>query len=845
VTEAQVIAAAQVWAEAGVSVIPVLGNGSKRPVFEWKRFQGERATPKALDFWITKNEGAGIGVVCGAVSGNLEMTELEADAALDIDSLDRIQTECDLRGVGHVWKGLWEDGYRELSPSGGMHFLYRIADYAVPGNTKLAHRPTTDEERLDKPNTKIKVLAETRGEGGYVVVAPSGGTVHETGYGWECLAGEIGSVPTISWADRCLIHEAITAALDIPVPEVVEFQPPAPSSQPRSGLAPGDDFNERAQWSDLLQGWTVERIAGGTTYWVKPGSNPADGHHATTGRVGPGAEDRLYVFSTATEFEAERPYNKFAAYTLMQHRGDFSAAARELSRLGFGERSTNGHKTAPAPMTWGRFEPGSPSSPPPQPAPMPGRPGRESFTDVGTANRFLRENPFRYIYVKQGRDNSEWRWFDGAIWRLDDTECLVADALETLVDQLDDESRAMLANPEQATMGKALAAYVKSARSNSGRKGLLATVAAKLAVSPKDLDHHAHLLGLANGVLNVRTGEVLAPDPKYLITKTLGAAYDPAADAPRTREYLTQVLPGADYRDYVQRGLGYTLTGEQNQRAFFILHGDPGTGKSQFLELFRQVFGDYSRAAADGAFRKKSGSNSGGPTAELHALQGARFVFASESDEDVVFDADVVKRICGGDTMSTRTLYQKNLVEWRAECVVWLATNHFPRFPADEEAVWDRVKAVPFDVLFPKTAGRQVSIADDLFAAEASGILNLLIGFLRDYRQRGLAEPECLVKGVAARQDEVNPVAQFWDEMVGSGEMVEEPGNQAEFQLVYTHFTNWYKNSWGQHPMGSRRFGRLLKKSVGYDELAKRHGKTYLPGWKKMGFRGVAGTMYG
>jgi putative DNA primase/helicase len=776
-------------------------------------------TPTAFQFYADRNPGIGLALVCGKVSGNLEMLEIEGRAA-DFDSLDKIRSAAEAHNVLDVWDDFNDYGYCEVTPSGGMHLLYRLPDdRPVPGNTKLAQ------------NAARECLAETRGEGGYVVVAPTAGRVHKTGLGWTCVSGRVGELPSLTWEARDALHAAIREALDETPPPVL----PAPTPFTYTGdiARPGDDFNANADWAGILEphGWTVSHTAGAETFWVRPGKEKRDGHSASTGYVA--GADRLYVWSSSTPFDTETPYNKFAAYAVLNHNGDFAAATRDLNRQGFGEQ----RRQAPPKQQWEAFVPQAGSSN----VDSPKKDRRESFTDVGTANRFVREQGTKHLYVKGAKGDGEWLFYDGAIWRSDETGARVADDLEDLVDRMDDEARPLLDNPDQAEIGKELRRYVKTARSNSGRKGLISTTAAKLAIAPKDLDRNRHLIGLPNGVLDVRTGEVLPPDPAYLITKTLGVAYDPEATAPRTEKFLAEVLPDAGYRDYVARGMGYTLTGEQNQRAFFILHGDPGTGKSQFLELFKRLFGDYATAAADGAFRKKTGGSTG-PSAELHALQGARYVFSSESDEDVVFDADVVKRICGGDTMSTRTLFGKP-EEWRAECVVWLATNHFPRFPADEEAVWDRVKAVPFDQVFPKTGSRIASISDELFEAEAAGILNLLISWLKAYRERGLSEPDCLVSGVSARQDEVNPVKTFWDELVGTGEMVADENSDTPFTLVYQHFANWYKESWGTYPMGSRRFGHMLRKVVGYDQLAKRNGKTHIPGWSKRGYSGLFGSM--
>lgn len=127
-----------------------------------------------------------------------------------------------------------------------------------------------------------------------------------------------------------------------PVPQVAE--PPRPAPAPRvegSPLRPGDDFNDRAHWADILtpHGWTYMYHRGRAAYWRRPGKDSGE-HSASTGREGVGADDRLYVFSDATEFEPNVPYNKFAAYALLNHGGTgathFASATRDLRSQGFG-----------------------------------------------------------------------------------------------------------------------------------------------------------------------------------------------------------------------------------------------------------------------------------------------------------------------------------------------------------------------------------------------------------------------------------------------------------------------------------------------------------------------------
>ncbi len=353
-----ILAAALELHAAGLSVVPVASDGSKRPAIDWKANTSARADDRTVGTWFNGTSDHGVGVVCGAVSGNLEMLELEGRAAHHLPDLQSLAVDS---GLGDLWATVTA-GWVELSPSGGIHFHYRV-DGAVAGNTKLARRPSTDaelfewgERELEKAadiqdadlrrargirirNTTAaqvpQVLAETRGEGGFVVVAPTPGTHHPTGRPWARLRGGPATLPTLTTEQRDAIHALVRTLDEMPPPAAPATPPRAPQERADGSLQPGDDYEARTDWADILvpHGWVHVTTRGRTRYWRRPGKN--DGFSATTGHADD--RDRLYVFTSSTEFEAEHPYTKFGAYALLEHAGDHTAAARELGRTGFGE----------------------------------------------------------------------------------------------------------------------------------------------------------------------------------------------------------------------------------------------------------------------------------------------------------------------------------------------------------------------------------------------------------------------------------------------------------------------------------------------------------------------------
>ena len=312
------------FATQGIVAVPVAADGSKRPgLTSWKDFQDRHPTKEELIGWFGNNPD-GVGVICGAISNNLEMLELEGravDAKMHIEIAEIAQSS----GLGYLWEKL-NSGYVEVTPSRGLHWLYFVSDGVLPGNTKLARKPGV--------NGGVDVWAETRSEGGFTITAPSGSVTdvtHPDGGKWELIGGSIESIPTITMDERAALHSIFAMFDEMPKAEIIHQEIVAKND----GVAtPGSDYNARTTWDEILipLGWKKVYTQGEKTAWRRPGKDA--GISATTNF---GGTDKFRVFSTSTIFEAERSYDKFGAYTAIHHNGDFRAAANDLRSKGFGQ----------------------------------------------------------------------------------------------------------------------------------------------------------------------------------------------------------------------------------------------------------------------------------------------------------------------------------------------------------------------------------------------------------------------------------------------------------------------------------------------------------------------------
>lgn len=836
-------------------------DGSKGPIGRWKDYQTVRPDSGQMGFWYEgPSPQHGVGLLCGAISGNLEMFEAEGRMCMPPEEWARIEAAVDAAGIRDLWEALC-DGYSEWTPSGGLHLLYRVSDHPVPSNTKIATRPKDPKDYTDRdretlartPRAEIReTLIETRGEGGYVIVAPSQGSVHPTGNPWTLgYSSEPGIVPTITWAQR----EALVAALSVfDVPRVRAPQPaPAPRPMLGSALRVGDDFNARAQWSDIIgtRGWTFHHQVGQEVFWERPGGSSTGGHSASTNADG---NDRLYVWSSATMFPTEEPITKFAAYTELEHGGNWSAATKALAAEGYGE------PLAPrvAPVALGNYVPTfhEPDEPVVQvqaafdagvhdvtapPAPT----YRHSYcqTSVGNAERMVDmfAKDFRFVPIK---GDPHWMAWDGIRWAEDYGIARVNAANTRMTYAIKDEAdQALAAQPEGDDLkaAKALHKWFQASQMDRGMNGTLSQFAKRSEViaAPESFDQVTGYLNLPNGMYNVDTHELVPHDRRMMFTKVFGTSYDPAATAPKFEEFMRTVVPDPQMRKFLQRAVGYSLTGRPNQRALMILWGLKRTGKSQFVELMQALFGDYGYTAMAGTFHKVD-KRGDAATPGQHSLKGKRFVSISETGEDAVLDETAIKRFTGTDSVSTRALYRTD-ENWKPQCVIWIVTNNKPLLSPDDTAVWDRVKLAHFPTQFSAKGGdgtlkETPDYASLLFAEEAPGILNWALAGLKEYQELGgLAEPEEIAVNAEAYRREVDPVSQFWDEQIELGILKEAGDAKADAKALYRAYVMWCDENKQRMVLGSRRFQARVRSRIGVATLPRSNSVTWVPGWQWTG----------
>lgn len=383
------------------------------------------------------------------------------------------------------------------------------------------------------------------------------------------------------------------------------------------------------------------------------------------------------------------------------------------------------------------------------------------YTDIGNALRLVAEHGDKIRYQSERKI---WLAWDGRRWETDVTGEVVRYAKETVHRMFIDGAK--LADSDDRK--KALAHAAKSegaARIEAMIR--MATTDERVVVRADDLDSDPWALNVRNGTLDLRTGKLRPHDPAELHTKLVAADYDPDAPAPQWEAFLAEVLPDDELRRFVQKLVGYSLAGDVGENILPFPYGDGANGKSVFLGVLGTVLGDYADEAAPDLLAQRKGDR--GIPADIADLRGFRFVTTTEVEDGRKMDTQVMKRVTGDHNLKARGLYQ-NYATFPNVTTVWLAANARPKVDGLDEAVFRRIRMLPFTVTIP-AARRDPELRDKLLA-EHDGILRWAVEGLTAYHAdkastgAGLTPPEIVAAANDDYKAESNPLRDWADERV-------------------------------------------------------------------------------
>lgn len=435
------------------------------------------------------------------------------------------------------------------------------------------------------------------------------------------------------------------------------------------------------------------------------------------------------------------------------------------------------------------------------------------LTDVGNGKRLARRwgEIIRFVTVKR---SGYWIVWDGKRWATSsgvELEWLAKETVAAMYGEAssltDEEDRKKLAR--HAIKSEHIArvrAMIEAARSEPG-----------IPISIKDFDIKPWLLNVANGTLDLRSGHLRDHSTADLLTKVAPTAYGPAAKCPRWQEFLNEVMDGREQLvDYLQRVLGYTLTGSTQEDVFWILYGTGANGKTTFLEAIRAVLGeDYALQAPVEMLLKK---RPGGIPSDIARLRGARFVTATEIGEGRRLDEQVIKHLTGHDTITARPLYGE-FFEFTPSHKILVAGNYKPIIKETSLAMWRRPHLVPFSVTFEEKEQDKELLGK--LTAEAPGILAWMVEGCLAWQKEGLKPPDEVRAATEGYRKEMDVLGPFIEDCCILAENVSAGSGD-----LYKAYKAWCEEN-GEKPLGSRGFGNRLT-DRGVDRARDRSRRFYI-----------------
>ena len=352
------------------------------------------------------------------------------------------------------------------------------------------------------------------------------------------------------------------------------------------------------------------------------------------------------------------------------------------------------------------------------------------------------------------------------------------------------DANSMLAGVKRSSSRRALEDMIKLARSEPG-----------MSVALSALDNNPYLLGVQNGVVDLKKGTLLSPDPNLLVTKYCNIVFDSEAKCPQFYAFLEQVVPIKEQRDFLVIVLGYFLTGLSTEQLWFFFHGVGSNGKSVLITLLEYLMGDYATKIPTEMLMQHNRSSAGADP-DLLLLQGKRLIFCNETKEGQRLDDARLKDLTGTDSIIGRPLYSNKHISFSPTHKLVVVGNYHPTVSDDSHGFWRRVVLYPFSVTIPQ-AQQDKRLLEKLIA-EGPGILNYLLDALKTYFEKGLEVPKSLSQATHQYRTEQDMVHQFIDDICTTG-----PDKTVLKADLYYRYKEWCLGN-GLRALSSNRFSRKL-----------------------------------
>jgi putative DNA primase/helicase len=427
------------------------------------------------------------------------------------------------------------------------------------------------------------------------------------------------------------------------------------------------------------------------------------------------------------------------------------------------------------------------------------------FTDAANAKRLYDAHGHELMYI----EGKGWYVWTGKYWRHDLHE---HDVLARMVDTMQE-----LYVDATLVTDKRLAAKMQRFAATSSNLGKMrAAIEIARGYNPlkvDELDQNHMLLNVENGIIDMRTGMLMPHDKKLRITKIIAVPYSPAAECPTWLDTLSLAFDGnQSIISYMQRAFGYTITGSTDEQCLFIMYGPDGSnGKSTISNVLEALLGEYAEVAQPEVLQASNSSNS--KDAQVASMLGARMVSMNEATGHRLRE-DVVKQWTGGDTIVARHLYQAPF-SFIPSHKIWMRTNDKPTIIGTDDAIWRRIKLIPFEKSIPVEKRRPMSEVLEALEQESQGVLLWLVNGAKEWYDNrrvkgmmsGLDEPKIIQDAQNTYRAEMNEFRAFLDDVT---DFTGDDADSITKVNLFWAFNTWQRDTGRRLHVSRTRFNKEM-----------------------------------
>lgn len=706
-------------------------------------FKDAITDPAVITAWWTETPNANVGIATGL--SNIFVPDVDTKAYVDKDGIERHKVGAEtLRALFEEY-GEFPETYTVQTWSGGWHYYFQMPE------PRLKNSTGTDRAGLGPD-------VDTRGDGGYVVAAPS--VVEENGVrGQYRVTARVKPAELPAWvADKLKPRARFVAPGRGSAPPGEPYTPPV---DPETG----EILEERLPRPQGLDAYVQRKLQ---EIRALPPASAGKGSPAT------------------------QPLNNMAWHLRHFATHYYSIEElREMLRAAVDETWVDGHEEAYDGIDQGLKN----GEAPPRIWEERRTPGTRTWDDFGNADRLVdrHEDALRWL-----TDTEQWAAYVNGRWVLKGALSAVwSRCVETIRAMGDGEADLY---PEDRRDG--FLSFARKSRSRVAVAAMrdIAQADPRIQAAMDAFDRQRYLLNLRDGVYDLEAGELLPHSPELYLMQQARVMYDAAATAPRWERFLAQTQPEQARRDYLARVVGYTLTADTSEQCIFVHVGTGANGKSVFLDVVMALMGEYAQSVPSSTLLA---SKSEGVPNDVARMVGKRLLSTVETSAGKKLDEELVKQLTGGDTISARFM-RAEFFDFKPVGKIHLATNHLPHVGSGYGTA-RRLQDIGWDVTIPEEE-RDRSLAERIIEEELPGVLNWALRGYQDWRLQGLSVPEAVRERTAEHVASSDTIGMWLEENT----VPAPPDREIETTELFRNYSAWAR-AMELKPMTVMSFSNALK----------------------------------